>query len=164
MTFDPGQIPSLLRQNGQVVVGLALGFAVLGTIPAEQAHAAVDAVQQIASGFSKLALIIIPAVSALMSKIAWDKSSFKSKVADVKTVASNPDQPTSKEAKDALQEAVASRPDRMVVAIDPSSPAQAAVRMASLTEVKAVITNPEIAAATPAVPKIISPAEAAAKL
>lgn len=64
---------------------------------------------------------------------------------------------------DQQQAAVAARPDRMVVAIDPAKPAEAAMRVASLPEIKAVITNPEVAAATPQIAKIVSPEALIAK-
>lgn len=171
MTLDPGQLSTVLRQGGQFSAGIATTFIALATLDPETSHKILDSLQmvhaglsQATAGLSNLMIIIVPIAAGIMAKFAFNSSSLKSKVADVKAVAADPTQPVSTEAKDALQEAVASRPDRMVVAIDPASPAQAAVRVASLPEVKAVITNPQIAASTPAVPKIVSPAEAAAKL
>lgn len=55
------------------------------------------------------------------------------------------------------QAAVAARPDRMVVAIDPKDAEQAALRTASIPEVQAVITSEHVAKATPAIEKILGP-------
>lgn len=58
--------------------------------------------------------------------------------------------------------AVAAMPDRMVVKIDPATPVASALKVAQLTEVKAVITNDDVAKNTPQVAKIVGPTESAA--
>lgn len=55
------------------------------------------------------------------------------------------------------QAAVAERKDKMVVTIDPKNAAEAALRVASLPEVKQVVTSADVAAATPMVDKIVGP-------
>lgn len=64
----------------------------------------------------------------------------------------------------AIQAAVAERPDKMVVTVDANEdPARVAMKLSSLPEVKAVITNSEVAAATPQVAKIVGPEDPAAQ-
>lgn len=55
------------------------------------------------------------------------------------------------------QSSVAQRPDKMVVTIDPSKPVESALAVAQLSQVKAVVTNEEVADATPLVKKIVGP-------
>lgn len=164
MTFDPGQIPSLLRQGAQHAAGAVTVLVVLGSIDADTAKSVVGAINdvvaglsQATAGISKIAVILGPLVGGLIARFAFLRSSSKAKIADVEVIASDPTQPAAPEAKAALKAATASLPNTLVV--EPAHGIETivlAAKTASMPEVKTVFATPEIAALTVS-NKVIAP-------
>lgn len=114
---------------------LALG-AVVAVVPQESVQPIMDALrqtgdglQQVFGGMSKLLVIVGPIVGAWMAKIAATKAGFTSQLKSVTAAASAPENVEQKK--------------EMLAAT------------ASIPEVKKVIAEPEIAAATPSA-KVVS--------
>lgn len=156
MTFDPGQIPSLLRQGGQYAAGAVSVLVVLGSINADQAHMLVaaigdviDGLNKATAGIAKIMVIAGPIISGVIAKVAFTRSSSKSKIEDVKAIATDPAQPAAPEAKTALKAATATLPNTLVIAAAAGADlTNLAAKTASMPEVGVVLATPEIAAAT----------------
>lgn len=124
------------RNAASFTAGVTFGVAV--TIAVVAVRLGPSEIDAVTNSINHLTAAVVAAVAALVPVYTIAKS-WRS---------ASPEQ---------QQAAVASRDDRMVVTIDPNNAAQAALRVASLPEVKAVITSADVAAATPAVDKIVGP-------
>lgn len=124
------------RNAASFTAGVTFGVAVtLAVVAVKLGPSEIDAVT---NSINHLTAAVVAAVAALVPVYTIVKS-WRS---------ASPEQ---------QQAAVAARDDRMVVTIDPSNATEAAMRVASLPEVKTVITTQAVAAATPAVDKIVGP-------
>lgn len=136
MAFPLSSVMAGGRNASSFTAGVAFGVAItlvaIGTrLDASEIDAATNSIEKLAAAIVALVSALVPVYTIFRS---WRSAS--------------PEQ---------QQAAVASRDDRMVVTIDPANAAEAALRVASLSEVKSVITNKDIAAATPSVDKIVGP-------
>lgn len=165
MVFDPGQIAPLLRQGGQYAAGAVSVFVLLGSIDADTAKNAVAAIgevvgglSQATAGVSKLTVILGPLAGGLIAWWAAHRSSDKSKIADVKVLATDPAQPAAPEAREALKAAASSLPQTLVIA--PAlgvTTTELAAKVGSMAEIGTVLATPQIAAATVST-KVVAPA------
>ena len=135
------QVNSALRYAGTAVSTIGAGAVLLGVLPADTAHAIVEASQKVLTDLQQLigdayvlAGLVFPVVIALITRLGWNAVSTKSQVAAVK----------------------AASPETLVAAVNAVDPKTLVAAVQDMDAANVTVTDPKLAEGIPGV-KVAKP-------